>query len=168
MAEYRVHRARATDWREVREIRLRSLADAPDAFSTTLAEDQSRSDAEWRSRVDDAGAAHFLARAPQSVCVGLAVGSAFTDYTDTAGLFGMWVAPEARERGVGTALVQAVIAWARNENYKRIVLDVGDDNTAAMSLYAACGFSATGKSGSLPPPRQHIREHECALLLQPT
>ena len=168
MVEYHVHRAGVADWREVRDIRLRSLTETPDAFSGTLAEDQAISEAEWRSRIEDAGTAHFLALTTQTLCVGLAVGAAFTDYTDTAGLFGMWVAPDARRHGLGAALVQAVVAWARQENYHRIVLDVGDGNTAAKALYASCGFIATGKSSRLPPPRQHIAEHECALLLEPT
>jgi pimeloyl-ACP methyl ester carboxylesterase len=35
------------EWRTYRELRLRALADAPDAFASTLAEEQRRSDAGW-------------------------------------------------------------------------------------------------------------------------
>lgn len=39
------------DWVEFREIRLRALADAPDAFGATLAEAQEQTEEGWRSRL---------------------------------------------------------------------------------------------------------------------
>jgi len=42
-----VRRVSAQEWVELRELRLRALADAPDAFLTTLAEVQGRSDDDW-------------------------------------------------------------------------------------------------------------------------
>ena len=117
-----------------------------------------------RARNDDV--AEFLATTQEGKSVGIAVGAPRTDDQDTAGLFAMWVAPEARGRKVGTALVNAVVSWARNENYKRIILDVGDENTGAIRLYESCGFIPTGNASTLPPPRQHIREHERSLSLE--
>ena len=77
----------------------------------------------------------------------------------------MWVAPEVRRAGVGARLVDLVIAWARENAISRILLDVADLNDAAVALYAAKGFKPTGKAGSFPPPRDHIREHERELRL---
>lgn len=57
MLNYQIHRTQPTDWQRIRAIRLRSLADAPYAFGTTLAEDEARPDIEWRARVGDANAA---------------------------------------------------------------------------------------------------------------
>ena len=108
------------------------IADAPDAFGTTLAEDDARSDREWRARAGCDDDAHVPATTIDGSCLGIAVGARYSDYIDTACLFGMWVAPEYRGRKVGIALAEAVIAWARNENYKRIVLDVADTNAAAI------------------------------------
>ncbi len=165
MIEYEVQRARAVDWQRIRAIRLRALADTPDAFGTTLAQDEARPDSEWQSRAKNDDVAHFLAISSDQDSVGLAVGAPYTGYTDAAGLFGMWVAPEVRCHSVGRALVQAVIAWARDENYRCVLLDVGDTNAAAIRLYESCGFVRTGKTGSLPAPRQHIREHQRLLSL---
>lgn len=84
----------------------------------------------------------------------------------TAGeLLSMWVAPGARGRGVGDALIDAVVAWARAEGLSRIVLDVGDHNVAAIGLYTRHGFTPTGVTGALPPPRAHVREHQWARTL---
>jgi ribosomal protein S18 acetylase RimI-like enzyme len=74
----------------------------------------------------------------------------------------MWIAPEARKQGVGVALVQAVVEWAESEKHRRIILDAANTNTAAIRLYESCGFVPTGKTGALPPPRDHILEHEMA------
>ena len=39
----------AHEWQTFRELRLRALADAPDAFARTLAQEKEFSDAEWSS-----------------------------------------------------------------------------------------------------------------------
>ncbi len=77
----------------------------------------------------------------------------------------MWVAPQQRGRGLGGAIVDAVVAWARAEGHSRLLLGVGDDNAAAIALYASRGFEPTGVTSTLPPPREHILEHERALVL---
>ena len=77
----------------------------------------------------------------------------------------MWVAPEARRARVGSALVDLVVAWARSNGIARLLLDVADANVAAVALYESKGFRRNGNVGSLPPPRQHIREHQRELAL---
>jgi len=166
MIDFRIQPAEASDWERIRTIRLRSLAESPNAFGTSLAEDEARPLAEWQARTKNEAVAHFLAMTNDDVSVGIAVGAPYTDYANGAGLFGMWVAPEARGHKVGSALVKEVIAWARLKDYKSIYLDVADTNHAAIRLYESCGFSPTGKTSSLPPPRQHILEHERMLQLQ--
>src|SRR4051794_23523739 len=37
------------DWAAVRKIRLRALADAPDAFASRLADERGRAESEWRA-----------------------------------------------------------------------------------------------------------------------
>lgn len=78
----------------------------------------------------------------------------------------MWVAPGYRGRGVGHALVAAVAAWARSAGHRRLRLEVADHNAQAVRLYERAGFIATGAHGRLPPPRDHITEHERALVLR--
>ncbi len=163
--EYQILRAQPTDWQQVRSVRLRALADSPDAFGSMLGEEQQLTDNEWRSRSENVNVAQFLAIAPNGNGLGIAVGAPYSSQEQTAGLFSMWVAPEARKRGVGVALVQAVIGWAQTEGYYRVILDVGDTNTPAIRLYKSCGFVPTGRTGALPPPRQHIGEHEMERIL---
>ena len=151
-------------WGRVRAIRLRALADAPDAFGTTLAQDEARPLGEWRARLEDPEAATFLASAGGRDA-GLVTVRPYGESGGPAGLFGMWVAPEARGQGVGGALVDAVVAWARARGCARVLLDVADANPPAIRLYESRGFRPTGVTGSLPAPRERVLEHQRALEL---
>ncbi len=159
----RIDRLGAEDWSRDREIRLRGLADAPAAFAATLAAEQALTSDDWRARLSSE-AVTFLA-VVAAADVGRVVGAPWHGRDRKAGLFGMWVAPEARGLGIGSKLVRAVIRWAADSGFERLALDVGDGNTAAIALYAKHGFEPTGRVGTLPAPRQHITEHERALVL---
>lgn len=55
------------------------------------------------------------------------------------------VKPEARSKGRGAALVEAVEAYARLRGAHGLVLDVADDNLAGRALYAKLGFVQVGR-----------------------
>ncbi|MFO8127178.1 GNAT family N-acetyltransferase [Yoonia sp.] len=67
---------------------------------------------------------------------------------------GLFVAPEARGMGVGTALLDAVIDEAKRRGYAQVRLDVVDTNPRAKALYRHVGFKElkTVKIG----PLKHI------------
>ena len=50
------------------------------------------------------------------------------------------VAPEARGRGVGTALLAAAEDWARARGYRLITLNVFLDNAGARRVYERAGY----------------------------
>jgi GNAT superfamily N-acetyltransferase len=53
---------------------------------------------------------------------------------------GMLVAADQRGRGVGAALLEASLAWARTVSAEEIVLHVFPSNAAAIALYRRHGF----------------------------
>ena len=55
------------------------------------------------------------------------------------------VLPQWRRRGVGRALIDAVVAKAERDGLGSIVLEVATENTAARALYAAFGFVQVGR-----------------------
>ncbi|HXY69406.1 MAG TPA: GNAT family N-acetyltransferase [Gemmatimonadales bacterium] len=52
------------------------------------------------------------------------------------------VAPEARGRGVGEALMAAAEGWARGRGYRLLSLHVFDGNARARKFYARLGYQA--------------------------
>ncbi len=164
MREWHVERMTPERWERVRTIRLRALADAPDAFGTTFAEDEARPLGDWRTRLANPDAATFVATV-DGQDVGLVTSTKYLGHERAAGLFGMWVAPAHRGRGIASGLVDAVVAWARAGRYSRVLLDVADTNLPAIRLYASKGFEPNGAVGSLPAPREHVLEHRRELKL---
>ena len=58
----------------------------------------------------------------------------------TTRLAGMAITPEARRTGVGRAAVLQLLAEAKARGDRTMVLEVIEQNTAAVELYRACGF----------------------------
>jgi [ribosomal protein S18]-alanine N-acetyltransferase len=63
---------------------------------------------------------------------------------DEAEILTLAVAPAARRRGVGSALVTAAAGLARQGGAQSRVLEVGEDNPGAIALYEANGFVQVG------------------------
>lgn len=143
-----------------RSIRLASLQDAPDTFGSTFEETVARPPEIWKRQIQELPT--FIA-VVDGVDSGIVRGAPHPDNTKVAYLISLWVAPNVRGMGVGVALIDAVVDWASAEGYGQLILNVGNDNAGAIALYTRKGFQPTGKTGHLPPPREHILEHEMAL-----
>ncbi|HKC19437.1 MAG TPA: GNAT family N-acetyltransferase, partial [Candidatus Dormibacteraeota bacterium] len=124
------------EWAVYRRVRLDALREAPYAFGSTYAREKDRSEVEWRAAVSSR--ARFVAEARAAV-VGTASGGD-GDATTTAALTAMWVDPRFRRQGVGEALLQRVIDWAREVGYDELLLWVVDGNHNAERLYERNGF----------------------------
>jgi GNAT superfamily N-acetyltransferase len=147
-----VRRLRPGEAAVFRTLRLRALADAPDAFAHTHDEIAAKPDAYWeemtRSVTDPDRHAMFVAE-DGSGPLGMAFGLVDREHAGVAHLGGMWIAPEARGRGAGRALGDAVLAWALARGFGEAVLWVTEGNKAAIALYERMGFVATGRRDRL-------------------
>lgn len=129
-------------------VRLRALQEHPEAFGSSYEEEVSRS-------LELVGE-RLAANHPYQVMFG-----AFVDGTlvgtlhffreerakknHRVNLGAMYVAPEARSRGIGRALIEAVIAHARTQTgIRHIILAVTVGNHAARYLYRSAGFVSWG------------------------
>jgi len=149
-----VRRLAADAWRAYRDVRLRALGDAPDAFGSTLEAERQRPDAHWAERLA-AGAASawdcpLVAQAGDAL-VGLVWGTIDPREPATAHVIQMWVAPESRGLGCGAMLLDAVVAWAREAGARRVLLRVTRGDTPAVRLYARAGFVPDGEPEPLRP-----------------
>jgi ribosomal protein S18 acetylase RimI-like enzyme len=59
------------------------------------------------------------------------------------------VNPEFRGRGIGRALLERGIQWAREHNYPGVMLETQHDNVPACTLYRSCGFVLRGFDGGV-------------------
>jgi GNAT superfamily N-acetyltransferase len=144
----------ADEWRVYRGLRLRALADAPDAFGSTLAEEEGRRDAEWSGRL--ASGADHRANLPlvaelRGEPIGLAWGRIERANPGVAALYQMWVAPTHRRLGAGQMLLEAVIVWARARNAAYLTLGVTCGDSSARRLYERVGFRPLGEPLPLRP-----------------
>ena len=57
---------------------------------------------------------------------------------------GLMVAASARRQGVGSALLEQAVAWARASGIRKLELHVFPHNEAAISLYESFGFVREG------------------------
>ena len=140
-----IRRISAGEAPALRALRLRALAEAPDAFASTLAAESALDDDHWRQLVDDA-----VAEEPGTIViavdggrwVGIAAGSWVQRERGIARLWGLWVDPAARGSGAGAALVGAVQEWAAAQGATFVRLGIIEPADALRRFYTRLGFVA--------------------------
>lgn len=146
-------------------MRLRALADSPFAFSSWL-ERERHHDAEfWANRAAESelrvsGVVFVAVEDERSV--GMAGGFFPAVQRESATLWGMWVDPTQRRKGLGRELVEAVAGWARAAGAHSLRLAVTDceQSRPAASLYGSLGFYRDGRAGAarLRPVTDHAAD----------
>jgi ribosomal protein S18 acetylase RimI-like enzyme len=128
------------------------LADAPDAFCQTLASAQALMHEVWQARLIAAAQADLdypLIAELDGAPVGMVWAKVDRDDLSTVDLFQVWVAPEARGRGVAAELIRTGVGWATAREARQVRLSVTCGDTPARRLYEREGFEALGE----PAPR---------------
>lgn len=136
-----------SEWPLYRSLRLRSLADAPAAFGSTLAAEQERKDDDWAWRLGLAASSGRdlpLLAEVNGLPAGLAWAKFDAHDPRVVNLFQMWVAPESRGQGVAAALLSRALEWAGARKASAMQLGVMEGNDAARRLYERMGFAAAG------------------------
>ena len=148
----RVRELERHEWALFRELRLRALAESPDAFARRLADEQAQPDAHWlrlTESVTTPGGQVMLVAEEEGRARGLVFGLFDKERPKTGHVAGMWVAPGARGKGVGQSLLDGVIGWARARELTRLELWVTEGNGPATRLYERAGFADTGRREAL-------------------
>lgn len=105
----------------------------PVGFDHPLTPDEVRT---WLSRLGGEGGV-FLA-----IIDGKVVGFAALDYNtiepDTV-VLGVWMLPQVRRRGIGTALAEYALGFARDKGYKRIRGRLPQNNEVALTFLSSIG-----------------------------
>jgi GNAT superfamily N-acetyltransferase len=149
------------DWQDIRAIRLRSLADTPDAFTSNFSRESAYDEARWRELA--VSGTWFVAADDELVGVAVGVRGWSGDPKDRE-LVGMWVAPSHRRRGLAKELLDRVKAWAMLEGATTLKLGVREGNEEALTAYLSMGMRPSGETmPELDQPTNMITVMECDL-----
>ena len=138
---FTLRRLGSDDAEAYRPLRLRGLKESPEAFGASWADEAGKPLAWFAERLQNnlviggglEGALHGVA----------GLHSPGGKRAHKAMLWGAYVLPQARGRGLATALLRRLIGDARGA-YEEIILSVVTSNEAALKLYVAAGFVQYG------------------------
>lgn len=150
----RVRRFDAVEWPLYRALRLDALRDAPDAFGSTIEREAAFPDHEWIARLARGTASPLecpLVAERDGHAIGLAWARLDPDDRRVAALYQVWVDPSARTHGVGRALLDAALTWARDAGAQVIRLAVALGPASARGFYERAGFVPVGLPTPLRP-----------------
>ena len=156
-----------------RALRLRGLEETPEAFGSSAEEERLQQVPDWESRIEnDRVQGNFVlgafSAAGELVAVcGFRRETARAKTRHKGYIWGMYVDPAARGRGIGRSLLEeAIRRVADRQLAEQIGLCVITENTAAKKLYDRLGFTVYGvepralKIGA----RYYDEEHRCLML----
>ncbi len=89
--------------------------------------------------------AHLVAVEEGRVVGGLSIRRDAHESTRHVATLGMFVTRDRRGRGIGSALMDEALRWARSVGVERVELTVYPHNVAAMALYRKFGFVEEGR-----------------------
>jgi RimJ/RimL family protein N-acetyltransferase len=139
-----------SDVDEYRRVRLRALAEHPEAFRSDAEEEAARPLQWWKARLaprTESQGAFFGAWTAARRLVGTAglLLETRRKVSHTATIVGMYVTPECTGQGLGARLLDACIDVARADPALEVLyLTVTSTNSSAIRLYERTGFVAYG------------------------
>ncbi|MDH4060174.1 MAG: GNAT family N-acetyltransferase [Aquincola sp.] len=143
-----IRRLAPDDAAAFKALRLAGLLDLPSAFGSSHAEECDTPLAELAQRLAPAPDCAVFGAFERGQLLGLAGlrRERMAKAAHKAVVWGMYVAPHARRRSIGRALLAAAIELARSApGLLQVNLSVNADNTAALALYESAGFRAYGR-----------------------
>jgi GNAT superfamily N-acetyltransferase len=143
-----VRGVRAGEGPQLRELRMRAMADAPDAFGSTLEREAEQPDEHWSALADGGDENGVYVAIDDEAWIGMAAGYWFERERGIVQLWGMWIDPSRRGERIGERLANAVRGWASDHGGRFLRLGV-IDGSRAIAFYERLGFVDTGERRSL-------------------
>lgn len=129
-------------WQRLREIRLNSLKDSPDAFGGAFEVESKMEQEEWEVKFTTLD---FLIVSTDQLDIAImSVEVLNGDHGATCWIGGCWSDPRYRGQGALRALFNFLDEQADLKNWRRQGLGVWTDNEDAIAAYKAIGFSEAG------------------------
>lgn len=136
------------DWREFSKIRLAALQSDPSVFGSNYEKESKFGETYWRARLSGTDNAVFMlfdSSNPIGI-TGISIDRADPD-RKSAVLWGSWLAPEYRGRGLSKIMYRARLDWAANHpTVEKIIVSHRASNLASKRANQKHGFVFTHKT----------------------
>lgn len=134
------------EWQKYRDIRLEALKEEPTAFLTSYEDEIDDPDEKWQERL---GRQNVIFAEVAGEIIGM-VGFFLNNHpkaAHVAHVWGTYVKPAVRGRGIGRKLMEAIIEKIRaNPKTEKIKIEVNPEQVQAYSLYKKLGFKEIGRA----------------------
>lgn len=165
-----IKQIKENDWQELRSLRLKSLQFDPTVFGSNYQKESAYTEADWRKMLQNEDTAIFLLYeddAPIGI-TGISV-----DRDDSAKkkahLWGSWLEPHIRGKGISALLYQARIAWAKQHpTIETILVSHRASNLSSMHANQKHGFVFTHKQDKVWPDDGHDEQLFYELIIKPS
>lgn len=142
----KIYKLTPADWQIYKELRLEALKNDSEAFGSSYEESVSKTDEEWRKKLENPKDHIFVARDGENY-VGMA--AAYKEQgkkmSHIAYVWGVYVRDAYRGQKIGKQLMRAVLAELRaNSEIKKINLNVNTKQLPAVKMYESLGFQIAG------------------------
>lgn len=130
-------------WQEYRDLRIQALVDVPQAFLDEEEQAKKLEATAWQRKMQN-----MIFAAVDDKLVGMigAYQEEKKKLNHIVNVVSFYVLPQYRSRGVGKALLQAVIAkYQAQPNIKKLQLGVTTTQKPAQHLYKSLGFHLVGE-----------------------
>lgn len=145
MSDYSIRKLEEDDWRIFKQIRLKALATDPSVFGSNYAVEAEQPDDVWREGLSSQNGAIFVlfeGDVPKGMT---GIGVKRDDPTrTTALLWGSWLSPDVRGKGLSKMFYEARITWARHDpTVERVIVTHRASNLASKFANQKFGFVRT-------------------------
>ena len=143
-----IRRLRPADALAFRRFRLDALKESPTAFGSSHSEEAKRPVSAFRQRLERRPDNWVFGSLEGKNLIGVIRLAREENKTERhkASIYGLYVAPSERRRGIARKLLERAIATAMKlKGVRRIRIAVVTSNTAAIALYKEAGFGEYGR-----------------------
>lgn len=130
------------DWAAWKEIRLEALRVQPDSFGSSYEEEALYQEHDWQKFINENVILGAFLNGELVGCGGFFVFK-FLKMKHKGVMFGLYVKPKARNKGVASKIIRMIINHAKN-SVTLLYCSVVTTNQAALKLYQKYGFKIYG------------------------